>query len=306
MIATRKAFGEALCELGSQHNNLVVLDGDVQNSTYTELFHHKFPERFIQCFIAEQNMISVGTGLAQQGFIPFVSTFAAFFTRAHDQIRMAAIGQVPLRLVGSHVGVSIGADGPSQMGLEDIALMRTLPDSIVLSPADAISTHKLTACMVQYTRGISYMRTMRGETPQLYNNNLDFFIGGCHVLHQPKDAQICIIGTGITVFEALAAHEILKQQSIQVSVIDCYSIKPLPKETLRTIITESKNRCIIVEDHYAEGGLGECIAQAFSTEPIKTYSLAVTKLPRSGTPEELRSYEKIDAASIAKLVATIL
>lgn len=304
--STRKAFGTALCDLGAQHNTIVVLDGDVQNSTYTELFHKKFPDRFFQCFIAEQNMVSVGTGFALQGYIPFVATFAAFFTRAHDQIRMAAIGHAPLRLVGSHVGISIGADGPSQMGLEDIALMRAIPNAVVLSPADAMSTYKLTECMVRYATGISYMRTMRAETPLLYPQETTFSIGGCHILHQPDASRVCIVATGVTVFEALAAHDILKAQGIFVTVIDCYSIKPLPHEILRKAALHSQRRCIVVEDHYPEGGLGESIAHALSADNIQVHTLAVMQLPRSGTPEELRAFEKIDAQAVVQLVHRII
>ena len=304
--ATRKAFGLALCDLGSKYHNIVTLDGDVQNSTFTELFHKKFPQRFFQCFIAEQNMVSIATGFALQGFIPFASTFAAFFTRAHDQIRMAAISRAPLRLVGSHAGVSIGADGPSQMGLEDIALMRALPHSIVLSPADAISAYKLTECMVHYNGGISYMRTMREQTPMLYTSTTEFHPGGCHIIHQPTEPQVCIVATGITVFEALLAHDTLKTQGISVTVVDCYSIKPLPEVPLHTAILHAKNRCIVVEDHYTEGGLGESIALALSQNNVQVYSLAVQQLPRSGTSQELRAFEKIDAAAIIAMVHTMV
>jgi transketolase len=301
-VAAREAFGLALRDFGTFYENLVVLDADVQNSTYTELFHKKFPHRFIQCFIAEQNMVGVGVGLALQGFIPFITTFAAFLTRAHDQIRMAAIGRAPLRIVGSHVGVSIGADGPSQMGLEDIALMRTIPHSLVFSPADAISTYRLTHYMIECSGSISYLRTMRGATPHLYPSNALFYAGGCHILRQPSRPRVCIVAHGITVYEALIAHEKLQQEGIYTTVIDCYSIKPLPETTLREAIQYTQGNCIVVEDHYREGGLGEAIALTFSRHKFNIISLAVSKIPRSGTPQELRSFEGIDAHAIIKAV----
>jgi transketolase len=228
MIATRKAYGQSLALLGDVCETVVSLDAEVKNSTFAELFENIYPTRFFQCFVAEQNMVGMGVGFERRGKIPFISTFAAFFSRAYDQIRMAAIGTSALRLVGSHCGVSIGQDGPSQMGLEDIALMRCLPQSIVLYPCDAVSTHKLVEQMARYTDGISYLRTTRMETPVLYNNDEEFPIGGCKILKKPTDiTKACIIGAGITLHEALKAHDILLKQNIYTAIIDLYSIKPL-------------------------------------------------------------------------------
>lgn len=306
LIATRKAYGQALVALGHASDRVVVLDAEVKNSTYAQLFEEQFPERFVQCFIAEQNMVSMGVGFDLCTEIPFISTFASFFSRAHDQIRMAAIGQARLRLVGSHAGVSIGQDGPSQMGLEDIALMRALPDSIVLYPADAISTHALTEQMANYTTGISYMRTTRMATPVLYNADDSFVIGGCKVLRQHTKAQACIIAAGITLHEALKAHDQLEAEGIQVCVIDLYSIKPLDTNTLATMVAQSGNRFVTVEDHYLQGGLGESVVYALRNSGARSSCLAVTQLPRSGTPEELLAWARIDACAILQAVHALL
>ncbi len=300
--ATRKAYGEALAALGEVSPNVVSLDAEVKNSTFADIFEKKFPERFFQCFVAEQNMVGMGVGLAAQGKIPFISTFAAFMTRAHDQIRMAAISRSPLRLVGSHAGVSIGEDGPSQMGLEDIALMRDLPDSIVLYPCDAMSTYKLVELMANYNSGISYLRTTRGRTPSVYGPTQLFTIGGCTVLKQSPQDSVCIIAAGITLFEALKAHAQLAQEGIFISIIDCYCIKPLNTSTLVTTALAAGKRVITVEDHYLQGGLGEAVTYALRNNDITIECLAVTKLPRSGKPEELMHYERIDAAAIIQTV----
>ncbi|MBS1987090.1 transketolase [Candidatus Dependentiae bacterium] len=306
LIATRKAYGQALVALGQASDAIVVLDAEVKNSTYAQLFEDQFPERFVQCFIAEQNMVSMGVGFDLCQEIPFISTFASFFSRAHDQIRMAAIGQARLRLVGSHAGVSIGQDGPSQMGLEDIALARALPDSIVLYPADAVSTHALTEKMANYTAGISYMRTTRMATPVLYDADDTFSIGGCKVLRQHAKAQVCIIAAGITLYEALKAHDQLQEEGIQICVIDLYSIKPLDTNTLATMVAQSGNRFITVEDHYLQGGLGEAVLYALRNSDARSTCLAVTKLPRSGTPEELLGWARVDARAIVQAVHELM
>jgi transketolase len=245
-------------------------------------------------------MISMAVGMARWGNIPYVSTFGAFFSRAHDQIRMAAIGQSPLRLVGSHAGISIGQDGPSQMALEDIAIMRALPESIVLYPSDAVSTHALVGCMANYHTGISYLRTTRAETPVLYDNNESFFIGGCKVLRAYKQAHATILAAGITVFEALKAHDTVKEQNICINIIDLYSIKPIDTHTIIDIARCSNNYIITVEDHYVQGGIGEAVRSALAETDITIKSLAVTQLPRSGKPEELLAWAGIDAAAIIK------
>jgi transketolase len=302
MIATRKAYGQALALLGDVCDAVVSLDAEVKNSTYAEIFESMHPDRFFQCFVAEQNMVGMGVGFDCRGRIPFVSTFSSFFSRAHDQIRMAAIGNAALRLVGSHCGVSIGQDGPSQMGLEDIAIMRCLPNSVVLYPSDAVSTYKLVEQMARYGDGISYLRTTRMETPVLYDNNEEFVIGGCKVVKQSDRDVACIVGAGVTLHEALKAYVILAQQNIFVSVIDLYSIKPLDVSTLISVARASGNKIITVEDHYPQGGIGEAVMHALCNENIVIHSLAVSHLPRSGRPEELLAFEGIDAAAIVKAV----
>ncbi len=305
-IPTRKAFGQALSVLGDECNAVVSLDAEVKNSTFAEIFEAQHPDRFFQCFIAEQNMVGMGIGFDRRGRMPFISTFSAFMSRAHDHIRMAAVGQAKLRLIGSHAGVSIGQDGPSQMGLEDIAMMRCLPESVVLYPCDAVSTYKLVEQMANYEGGISYMRTTRMATPVMYDNAESFPIGGCKVVRQSNKDKVCIIGAGVTLFEALKAHELLGQQNIQVSVIDLYSVKPLDVATVTAIANASGNNIITVEDHYPEGGIGEAVASALRNSNIKIESLAVKRLPRSGKPEELMALANIDADAIVKKVKAIV
>jgi transketolase len=306
MIATRKAYGTALALLGDICDAVVSLDAEVKNSTYAEIFESVHPERFFQCFVAEQNMVGMGVGFDCRGRIPFISTFSAFFSRAHDQIRMAAIGAAALRLVGSHCGVSIGQDGPSQMGLEDIAIMRCLPESIVLYPSDAVSTHKLVEQMARYSNGISYLRTTRMETPVLYDNDEQFPVGGCKVLRKSEKDVACVVGAGVTLHEALKAYDMLARQNVFVSVIDLYSIKPLDGAMLLSVARESGNIIITVEDHYPEGGIGEAVMSALRNENIIIHSLAVHRLPRSGQPAELLAFEGIDAAAIVKVVQKAL
>lgn len=244
----------------------------------------------------------MAVGLDRRGFIPYVSTFGAFFSRAYDQIRMAAVGTAHLRLVGSHAGVSIGQDGPSQMGLEDIALMRALPESIVLYPSDAVSTYKLVNHMFEYDKGISYLRTTRMATPVIYSNDETFAIGGCKVLRQTENDVAVVIGAGVTLFEALKAADKLKDEGIEIAVIDLYSIKPLDVKTIEEVAKKAGSRIIAVEDHYLQGGLGEAVTYAMRNQCFQIDCLAVTKLPRSGKPEELLAWSGIDADSIVKIV----
>lgn len=304
LIATRKAYGQALAVLGDISENIVSLDAEVKNSTFAQLFEDVHPERFFQCFIAEQNMVGMAIGFDRRGKIPFTSTFGAFFSRAHDQIRMGAVGQAALRLSGSHCGVSIGQDGPSQMALEDIGMMRALPESIVLYPSDAVSTYKLVELMANYTTGISYIRTTRAETPVIYDNAENFKIGGCKVLRQSEHDSICLIAAGITLDQAIKAYEILITQKIpiHVSIIDLYSVKPFDKETIIKVAHASGNAIITIEDHYKQGGIGEMISAALCNTDILVESLAVLQLPRSGKPEELLHLFGIDAESIVKAV----
>lgn len=291
-MTTREAFGHALAHLGATNPNILVLDGDVKNSTYSYLFEEKYPDRFIQCYIAEQNMVGVAIGLARGGFAPWVVTFSAFFTRAHDQIRMAAISGANITFCGSHAGVSIGADGPSQMGLEDMALFRGIPGSTVFSPCDPIQTQKLVTEMAK-TKGIVYMRTMRDAFGDVYTETDAFPIGGSKVF-EGTHATVTVVATGVTVHEALKAQK----EVVGIRVIDCYSIKPIDVTTLKKAAAETK-AIIVAEDHYPEGGLGDAVKSALADDPkVPIVHLAVTKTPRSGTPGELLAYEGIDAKAI--------
>jgi transketolase len=302
-VPTREAYGNALKRIYPKYPGIVSLDGEVCNSTYAECFRDAFPERFFEMYIAEQNMVGVAVGLSSRGKIPFVSTFAAFLTRAFDQIRMAQYSDANIKFVGSHAGVSIGQDGPSQMGLEDIAMFRTLLDGIVLYPCDAVSTEKLVGEMAQHT-GIAYLRTTRGKTPVIYSADEDFPIGGCKVLRQGEDDQVTVVGAGITLHEALAAYETLKRKGVAVRVIDLYSIKPLDIETLHQAASATR-AVLTVEDHFAEGGIGEAVAAALSAHATPVYSLAVRKRPKSGETQELLDYEEISAQAIVEKVEEI-
>lgn len=299
-VATRVAYGKALEKLGEQNENMVVMDGDVQNSTFTINFFQKYPSRSLQCYIAEQNMVGIAVGLQTQGFDVFLSSFACFLTRAYDQLRMASYSRANLKVAGSHAGVSIGEDGPSQMGLEDIALFRVLMNSIVLYPSDAVSSEKLTCLMAEYD-GISYLRTTRPRTPVIYGNDEKFHIGGSKTLRQGRLDDATIVAAGVTVHEALKAHEALKMEGIATRVIDCYSVKPLDKVTLDNAFKETGS-IITVEDHYVEGGLGEAAASL----GLKPHILAVRKMPHSGRPEELLAEQGIDAQGIARKVKQVL
>ena len=305
-ISTRKAFGYALAALGKINDTVFVLDADVKNSTFTDMFEFEYPDRFIQCFIAEQNMIGVATGLAQRGKTVFAATFASFFSRCYDQIRMAGVGRVSLRLCGSHSGISIGQDGPSQMGLEDLALMRAIHGSVVLWPSDGVSTYKLVEQMACYFDGVSYIKTVRSDLPILYELDEQFLLGGCKVLRQSESDQCCLISAGVTLHEALKAYELLKQQGILVAVIDLYSIKPLDKKTIVAIAQRSKNKVITIEDHYQEGGLGEAVSVALSGTGINVFIRAVSQLPRSGTQQDLYAMMGIDVHGIISMVKTVI
>jgi transketolase len=304
-IATRHAYGQALSYFGYQYDKIVSLDGDVKNSTYAEVFEQSHPERFIQCFIAEQNMVSMGVGLAKRGYIPFISTFACFFSRAYDQIRMAALSNAPLRLVGSHAGVSIGQDGPSQMGLEDIAIMNAIPGSVIVYPSDAVATRALVSVMVQHYDGISYLRTTRGATPVLYDQDEKFVIGGCKVLRESEHDVCCIVAAGITVFEALKAYDMLMQDTICIGIIDLYSVKPFDKATVLDRAQKSNNTLIVVEDHYVRGGIGQIVCAELANSSIYIHMLGVTDMPCSGRPGQLLAWAGIDARSIVKVVKKI-
>ena len=372
--ATRKAYGEALVNIFPKYPNIVVLDAEVSNSTYAEIFQKAYPKRFFEMYIAEQNMVGVAIGLSHMGKIPFVSTFSAFFTRAHDQIRMAQYSDSNIKFVGSHCGVSIGEDGASQMGLEDIAMFRTILNSVVLYPSDAVSTVKLVEEAAKH-KGIVYIRTTRGATPVIYGSispsprpspqrveggqklsspgagvnpspwtgeggrrpdeGVEFPIGGSKTLRSSDKDAITIVAAGITLHEALAAHNEMKKEGIYLRVIDLYSIKPLDHTTLEKAAKETK-AIIAVEDHYAEGGLGEAVRSALGNAPspqpspargegvpspwtgegvrpgrtdeggVKIISLAVRKMPMSGKPQELLNYEEISKDGIIDKVKEVL
>jgi transketolase len=304
LVATREAYGTALTRIGETDQRVVALDGDTKNSTFAEKFFKKFPDRFTECFIAEQNMVGVATGFGARGKVPFASTFACFFTRAYDQIRVAGISQANLKLAGSHVGVSIGEDGPSQMALEDIAMMRAIAGSAVLYPCDAVSTEKLLEQMAQ-TKGICFLRTSRPKTPVIYGNDEPFPIGGAKVLRQNAGDKVTVAAAGVTLHEALKAAETLKAEGIGITVIDVYSIKPLARDVIKAAAQKTGNTVITVEDHYIEGGLGDAVAGELSADGIKVHKLAVTALPRSGKPAELLAHFGIDAAGIVKKVKSL-
>jgi transketolase len=303
-VATRKAFGNALKRLYPSYPELVSLDAEVSNSTYAEIFSDAYPDRFFEMYIAEQNMVGAALGLALRGKLPFVSTFAAFFSRAYDQIRMCQYSDANLKLVGSHAGVSIGEDGPSQMGLEDLAMFRAILGSVVLYPADATATERLVEEAARH-RGLVYLRTTRAATPILYGPEEQFPIGGSKVLRSGGNDMLTVVTAGITLFEALAAYEELKKEEIFIRVIDLYSIKPLDEAALQE--AASATRAILtVEDHYQEGGLGEAVKSALATAAVPVFSLAVRKKPKSGKPEELLDYEGISRQAIAANVRIIL
>lgn len=303
-VATRKAYGNALARIFPKYPNIVVLDAEVSNSTYSEIFQKAYPERFFEMFIAEQNMAGVALGLSRRGKIPFSSTFAAFFTRAYDQIRMSQYSGANIKFCGSHAGVSIGQDGASQMGLEDIAMFRTILGSTVFYPSDAVSCEKLTEEAARIN-GIVYIRTTRSDTPILYDAKEKFFAGGSKTLRESKNDLVTIVAAGITLYEALGAYDALQKEGIAVRVIDCYSIKPIDKKTLERAARETK-AIITVEDHFAEGGLGEAVASALSCVKILIHILAVRKMPKSGVPQELLDYEKISRNAIIKKVKEVL
>jgi transketolase len=299
-VATRKAYGDALAALGSGRGDVVALDGEVSNSTFAEIFAGAHPERYFEMYIAEQQMIAAAVGLQVRRWVPFASTFAAFLTRAYDFIRMAAVSRANLRLCGSHAGVSIGEDGPSQMGLEDLAMMRALYGSTVLYPCDANQTAKLVAAMAD-AEGISYLRTTRAATPVIYEPDERFEIGGSRVIRSSEDDDLAIVAAGITVHEALKAADALANDGINARVIDLYSVKPIDAETLQATAEATHGRLVTVEDHWPEGGLGEAVLSVFaeSEERPRVVQLAVREMPGSGKPAELLAAAGIDADRIA-------
>jgi len=298
-VATRKAYGEALAALGTARGDVVALDGEVSNSTFAEIFKQAHPDRFFEMYIAEQQLIAAAVGLHARGWNAFGSTFAAFFSRAYDFVRMAAISRVNLRLAGSHAGVSIGEDGPSQMALEDIASLRAIHSSVVLHPCDANQTAKLVAEMAD-TEGIVFLRTLRPNTPVIYGPDEEFEVGGSKVIRSSEDDNVTIVGIGVTVHEALEAAATLDEEGISARVIDAYSVKPIDADTLQAA-AEATGRIITVEDHFPEGGLGDAVLAALAEkdEHPHVLKLAVREMPRSGKPDELLNAYGIDAEHIA-------
>ncbi|GAB2918052.1 transketolase [Streptomyces heilongjiangensis] len=298
-VATRDAFGHALAALGGARGDVVALDGEVGDSTRAEFFAKEHPDRFFECYIAEQELVAVSVGLAARGWVPFASTFAAFLTRAHDFVRMASVSGAGLNLAGSHAGVAIGRDGPSQMGLEDLAMMRSVHGSTVLYPCDANQTAKLVATMADLD-GVRYLRTSRGATPVVYSPTEDFPVGGSKVLRASDDDRLTVVAAGITVHEALKAADALDREGIPVRVIDLYSVKPVDRRTLRE--AAERTGCLLtVEDHHPEGGLGDAVLDAFADgRPVpRLVRLAVRDMPGSASPEEQLREAGIDAAAIA-------
>jgi len=306
-VATREAYGNALKRIGAVNPHIVALDGDVKNSTFAEFFADAYPERFYQAYIAEQNMISVGVGLAARGKVPFLSSFGCFLSRAFDQVRMAAISRSPIKVCGSHCGVSIGEDGPSQMALEDIASFRAIHSSTVLYPSDAYSAERLTEAAARMP-GITYIRTSRPKTPLLYSVVDKFPVPGFQVLRQSANDRALIVGGGITVHEALKAHEQLKSQGISARVMDLYCVKPIDGKQFAEQLKAAGGNLITVEDHYPEGGLGEGILSALAeagASPKKYVKLAVTGMPHSGKPDELLEAFGISARHIVDAVRSV-
>lgn len=307
-VATRRAYGDALKALGAANPDVVGLDGEVSNSTYAEEFAKAYPDRYFEMFIAEQQLVAAAVGMSVRHKIPFASTFAAFFTRAYDFIRMATISRANIRLCGSHAGVSIGEDGPSQMALEDLAMMRAVFGSTIVYPCDPNQTAQLVAQMADHD-GIVYMRTTREKTPVLYSPDEQFKIGGSKVVRQSDKDRLTIVAAGITVHEALKAADQLQRQRVAVRIIDAYSVKPMDEETLLAAAQEVGNKFIVVEDHWPEGGLGEAVMEVFSHRdgPMpQIVKLAVQSMPGSGTPNELMEAAGISAHNIVEAVNALL
>ncbi len=300
-VATRAAYGTALAKLGSVNPQVVALDGDTKNSTFAEKFLKDYGSRYFECFIAEQNMVGAAVGLAACGKIPFVSTFAAFLTRAFDHIRMAAISGVSIKYAGSHCGVSIGEDGPSQMGLEDLAMMRAIPNAVVFYPSDAVAAERLTALAASLP-GTTYIRTSRPATSILYGATETFVVGGSKTLRASDADALTIVAAGVTLHESLKAYDALKADGISVRIVDAYSVKPIDKDGILAAAASTNTTILVVEDHYAEGGLGDAVLSAVSEHGVRVHKMAVNEVPRSGKPDELLDAHGISARRIVERV----
>jgi transketolase len=301
MVATREAYGTALASLGALDERIVALDADVKNSTFSDRFEKVFPDRFYQCFISEQAMIGAGMGLASRGAIAYPSSFACFLERGADFIRMAGISMLNIKLCGSHAGVSIGEDGPSQMALEDLSMARGVPNCTVLYPSDAVCAERLVA-VAAATHGPVYIRSSRPKTPVIYSADEKFTAGGSKVLRQSAKDVATVVGAGVTLFEALKAHELLAKDGIAIRVIDAYSLQPIDRDGLIAAGKATGGKIFTVEDHYAAGGLGDAVSEAVWDQGFRVQRLAVREIPRSGQPEELLDRYGISAASIVKAV----
>ncbi|XP_017579983.1 transketolase [Pygocentrus nattereri] len=306
-VATRKAYGMALAKLGRYNERVVAMDVDTKNFTYSEIFKNEHPNRFVECYSAEQNMVSVATGCAaRERNIVFASGLATFFTRAYDQLRMAAISESNINLCGSHCGLSIGEDGPAHMGLEDLAIFRALPTSTIFYPSDGVSTEKAVE-LAANTKGVCYIRTSRPESNIIYNSNEDFHVGQAKVVCQSKDDQVTVVGAGVALHEALAAAEQLKKERIYIRVIDPFTIKPLDAKTIMDHARSTRGRILTVEDHYYEGGLGEAVCSAVVNESgFLLQRLAVPHVPRSGKMSELLKIYGIDRESIVQAIRKMI
>jgi transketolase len=304
-VATREAYGAALVALGRADNRIVALDADVKNSTYSEKFEKEFPDRFYQAFIAEQAMVGMAMGLASRGAIPYPSTFACFLERASDFIRLAGVSNSNIKLAGSHAGVSIGEDGPSQMALEDLAMMRGVPNCTVLYPCDGVSAERLIALSAS-TPGPVYIRLSRPKTDVIYDPARSFVVGGSATLRESASDAATVVAAGITVFEALEAHKTLAADGIAIRVIDAYSVQPIDRDTLVAAGRATRGRLVTVEDHYAHGGLGDAVSEAVWDQAFRVRRLAVREIPRSGTPKELIDHYGISARAIVEAVKTLV
>ena len=303
-VATREAYGSAIAKLGEADPRVVALDADVKNSTFSDRFEKAFPDRFYENFIAEQVMVGAAMGMAARGAIPFPSTFACFLARAADFIRMAAISNVNIKLAGSHAGVSIGEDGPSQMALEDLAMCRTQPGCAVLYPCDAVSAERLVA-LAAYHPGLAYIRMSRPKTPVIYSNEETFAVGGLKVLRESGEDAVTVIGAGVTVFEALKAYDQLRAGGTSIRVIDLYSVAPVDRAGLISAGRATGGHLITVEDHYAAGGIGDAVDEAVASAGLTVHRLAVREIPRSGRPEELLDRFGISATHIVDAVRAV-
>jgi transketolase len=304
-IAPRKAFGQALAAIGAAWPEIVVIDGDVKNSTFTEFFQKAAPERFFEGYIAEQNMVGMSMGLAARGRIPFVATFGAFFARAFDFVRMASIGGNAIKLAGTHVGISIGEDGPSQMGLEDMAMMCAEPDMTVLYPADGTSAWRATELVAART-GPCYLRLGRPEAPIIYGADERFEVGRCKVLRQSDTDRVLVVAAGVTVMEALKAYDELVKAGIAARVVDLFSVQPIDRDALIEGARACGKVVVTVEDHYAHGGIGDAVLSALAEERCVVRKLAVREIPKSGKPAELLDRFGISARHIVAAVKDVV